>query len=173
METNEQICDLFKTVKNNIDTRTILRIKEDNPALRDNNLGSQIAFYREKKKLTQKELAKILNVSRDWIVKIENTRLRQINVKLLKRIFEVLEMEDKVKLTSYLRYVLNEPSKTLKNFLKDNHLNCVQLGEWMKTSPAVIRKWTRGNHVMTEYNFIKMKKALKENGYDLLQKLKG
>ena len=37
----------------------------------------------------------------------------------------------------------------------------------MKTSPAVIRKWTRGNHVMTEYSFIKLKKALVENGYDL------
>ena len=66
-----------------------------------------------------------------------------------------------------IKYILNEPAKTLKNFLKDNHLNCVQLGKWMKTSPAVIRKWTRGNHVMTEYSFIKMKKALKENGYSL------
>ena len=166
METNEQICDLFKTIKGNIDTTKTLRIKENNPVLRDNNLGSQIAFYREKKKLTQKELAKILNVSRDWIVKIENTRLKKINVKLLKRIFKVLEMEDKVKLTSYLKYILNEPAKTLKNFLKDNHLNCVQLGKFMKTSPAVIRKWTRGNHIMTEYSFIKLKKALVENGYD-------
>ena len=134
--------------------------------MNNTKIGNFIKQLRKQQKLTQKELAKILNVSRDWIVKIENTRLRQINVKLLKRIFEVLEMEDKVKLTAYLKYILNDPAKTLKKFLKDNHLNCVQLGEWMKTSPAVIRKWTRGNHVMTEYSFIKMKKALKENGYD-------
>lgn len=59
-----------------------------------------------------------------------------------------------------------DTTKTLKNFLKDNHLNCVRLGKFMKTSPAVIRKWTRGNHIMTEYSFIKLKKALVENGYE-------
>lgn len=157
---------MFKTIKANIDTTKTLTIKEDNPVLRDNNLGNQIAFYRKRKKLTQKQLAEILNISRDWIVKIENTRLKQINVELLKKIFKVLEMEDKVKLTAYLRYILNEPAKTLKIFLKDNNLNCVQLGKWMKTSPAVIRKWTRGNHVMNEYNFIRLKEALAENGYN-------
>ena len=74
METNEQICDLFKTVKNNIDTRTFLRIKEDNPALRDNNLGNQIAFYREKKKLTQMDLSHKSGIPQATISRLESFR---------------------------------------------------------------------------------------------------
>ena len=38
-ETNEQICDLFRFIKRNIDTIKTIKIKEGNPILRDNNLG--------------------------------------------------------------------------------------------------------------------------------------
>ena len=96
MELDDRICDLFRYIKEKLDTKVTLKV-EEKIELKDSKLGSEIEYYRKKKHLTQQQLADRLNISRWSIMKYENTENQnKINSKLLSRLFYELEIPEKV-----------------------------------------------------------------------------
>ncbi len=58
------------------------------------NFGKNIAKFRKQKKLTQNQLAEILDISREHLAKIETAK-RGISINLLFRVSEVLGVPEK------------------------------------------------------------------------------
>lgn len=48
MELETQICDLFRYIKEKVDTKVTLKV-EEKIELKDSKLGSEIEYYRKKK----------------------------------------------------------------------------------------------------------------------------
>lgn len=167
VETNSKIKDLFKYVKENIDTKRIVKVEDARFRLKDLSLGSQIAYYRKKKNMTQLQLAQKVNMHIDSIKKYENHPIKQIkDVSHLKDIFNILGMTDKVYLSDYYRFVLNNPSKILTEFTKNNNITGKELGRLMGKNAHQVRRWIRGETVMTEENFEILKPILKQMNYE-------
>ena len=57
-------------------------------------IGKSIAKYRKERKLTQNQLAEILDISREHLAKIETAK-RCVSLSLLFKIAEVLEVSEK------------------------------------------------------------------------------
>lgn len=95
----------------------------DEIELKDETLGGQIAYYRKLKGMNQEQLAKKINVCRDIIIFYErNKEYRQINQRTMnnyRRIFEVLEIEDKIKLQGYEKFILTGQAENIKNSVKE------------------------------------------------------
>ena len=157
--------DLFRYVKENVDTKRIIDLKSCKIQLDNMRLGSQIAYFRKKKNLTQRQLAKKINVCTDSIKKYENQEIILINIDVLKKIFEVLNMNDKVILNDYFKFVLNNPSEILKDFLNINNMKGVDLARLMNKNSHEVHKWIRGNTVMSESNFNLLMPIMKEKNY--------
>ncbi len=55
-------------------------------------LGKNIAFYRQQKKLSQEKLAEIVDISREYITRVENGQ-KSISLKKLFAIADALEVD--------------------------------------------------------------------------------
>ena len=55
-------------------------------------LGKNIAFYRQQKKLSQEKLAEIVDLSREYITRVENGQ-KSISLKKLFAIADALEVD--------------------------------------------------------------------------------
>ncbi len=58
------------------------------------NFGRNIAKYRKQKKLTQNQLAELLDITREHLAKIETAK-RGISINLLFRLSDTLEVAEK------------------------------------------------------------------------------
>ena len=58
------------------------------------NFGKNIAKYRKQKKLTQNQLAELLDITREHLAKIETAK-RGISINLLFRLSDTLEVAEK------------------------------------------------------------------------------
>ena len=111
-ETRDNINDIFSKIKENSDFNEkinfkINELKEPNI----NNIGEQISYYRKIKGWTQIELAKKVNTCKECIRAYEHKTIKLVNVKLLKKIIKVLEIENKIVLPPYEKFILYDQSK--------------------------------------------------------------
>ncbi|WP_353685123.1 helix-turn-helix transcriptional regulator [Thermodesulfovibrio sp. 3907-1M] len=61
--------------------------------LEKTRLAAQIAYYREKRGLTQSKLAELLNTSQSTIARLENPNYHNYSVKTLRKIAKILNLE--------------------------------------------------------------------------------
>ena len=164
----EKVCDLFQYLKEKLDTKRIIKLEEKNE-LRDYQLGSQIAYYRKKCHLTQEELANKLNVSRDLIIRYETNKIGQklINKDFLLKIFEYLDMTNKVMLNDYMGFILNDSTKALNKFLNENNIKRNELAKLMNVNKCMIEKWVKGTSIMSKKSFNKLKPILDRNNFNI------
>lgn len=158
MATKDNINSLFNKLRKNIDCN--VKIESPKPVIEEpntNNIGKQIAYYRKIKGLTQNELAKNLNVSKSCINAYENRELRLVNVEFLKRVFEILEIEKKVKLPQYEAFILNNQSEKLKKILKENKLNYKQFSRTINVDYSNVKKWLKGQAIMSKTSYNKIR----------------
>ena len=122
-----------------------------------NNIGKQIAYYRKQKGLTQIQLADKLHVSKSCINAYENRELKLVNIEFLKRVFEVLEINNKIKLPQYEEFILNNQSQKLKKLLKENGLNYKQFSKTINVDYSNVKKWLKGQAIMSKTSYNKIR----------------
>lgn len=67
--------------------------KEFYRGLEKTRIAAEIAYFREKRGLTQAQLAKILNTSQSTIARLENPNYRSYSLKTLRKIADALGLE--------------------------------------------------------------------------------
>lgn len=87
------------------------------------------------------ELAQQLGVSRHTIIGIESERIKSPNIELLKKIFEILEIKDKIVLPDYIKFLMDNPSKQLKQFQVENNLAHNELAKIIEIDRYNLKKW--------------------------------
>lgn len=159
MATKDSVNSLFNKLRENINCN--VKIELPKPIIEEpnsNNIGKQIAYYRKIKGLTQTQLANLLNVSKSCINAYENRELRLVNIEFLKRVFEVLEINNKIKLPRYEEFILNNQSQKLKKVLKENNLNYKQFSKTINVDYSNVKKWLNGQAIMSKTSYNKIRK---------------
>ena len=124
-------------------------------------LGEQIKYYRRLAGIKQRDLALRLGYERGVIDSLENDEIKMVNVNLIRDVIKELDIEDKVVINDdYIAFVLNEPDQQLLEFRRKNHLTRVELSRMMGTHISVIKKWERGQSIMTRTSYNKLKKCM-------------
>lgn len=162
MATKNNINSLFNKLRENINCNIKLELPK--PIIETpntNNIGKQIAYYRKQKGLTQTQLAELLNVSKSCINAYENRELRLVNIEFLKRVFETLEIKNKINLPKYEEFILNNQSQKLKKVLKENNLNYKQFSKTINVDYSNVKKWLKGQAVMSKTSYNKIKNIYK------------
>lgn len=159
MATKDNINRLFNKLRESINCNIKLELLK--PIIEEpntNDIGEQIAYYRKQKGLTQTQLANLLNVSKSCINAYENRELKLVNVEFLKRVFEVLEINNKIKLPAYEEFILNNQSQKLKKLLKENNLNYKRFSKSINVDYSNVKKWLNGQAIMSKTSYNKIRK---------------
>jgi transcriptional regulator with XRE-family HTH domain len=61
--------------------------------LEKTRLAAEIAYYREKKGLTQSQLARLLNTSQSTIARLENPNYENYSINTLRKVAKILDLE--------------------------------------------------------------------------------
>lgn len=130
------------------------------------SLGEQIAYFRKLKGWTQIELAEKLGTCKECIRSYEHKCIKLINVKLLKKMIEVLDIEDKIILPPYEKFILYNQSKNMKKILKDYNLNVYRLAKEIKTDDSNVMKWVKGKSIMSRTSFEKLMNYIEKRNND-------
>ena len=158
MATKDNINSLFNKLRKYINCNIKLELPK--PIIEEpntNNIGEQIAYYRKQKGLTQTQLADKLHVSKSCINAYENREVRLVNIEFLKRVFEVLEINNKIKLPQYEEFILNNQSHKLKKLLKENGLNYKQFSKAINVDYSNVKKWLKGQAIMSKTSYNKIR----------------
>lgn len=159
METLYNIKSVIKDIKENVQNKvevTIPKIRIEKPETDD--IGKQIAYYRKLKGWNQTQLAEKLGVTKSCINSYENRPIKIVNVKFLKSIFNVLEIENKVNLPEYENFIFNNQQDGIKKILEENKLNCFQLAKIIGVDDTNVQKWTKGESVMSRKSYNRLVK---------------
>lgn len=107
-------------------------------------MGEQIAYYRKIKGLRQEDLADEVGISRHTVSTIEEKGDDYYNIEILKKIFDFLEISDKVVLTDYLKFLLRAPPIEIKQVRKDKHLTQIEFAKLMRVRESTVKSWENG-----------------------------
>lgn len=175
MVTDDEIKQLFKKIKKDYvidEYDKSINIITDEIELKDETLGGQIAYYRKLKGMKQEELAKEINVCRDIIIFYErNKEYRQINQRTMnnyKKIFKVLEIEDKVKLQGYEKFILTGQAENIKKFCERTGITKKQIANIVNMPYNTISQWSNGRINMSKNKYEKLEEGVSKLGYSLI-----
>lgn len=124
--------------------RTILE-KKDVTGL---SIGEQIRHFRMIKGFTQKQLGKEIGIDRAYISEIEIGR-KEPSIRVLKKIIQILDVEEKIKIPKYTLFLMNNPSEKIKNFEKNNNLSNHEFAVLMRTNITYVKKWIEGKRTIS------------------------
>lgn len=175
MVTDDEIKRLFRKIKADDaidDTDKNISIITENIELKDETLGSQIAYYRKLRGLKQIELAEKVDVCREIIIDYErNKEYRQLNKKTMeiyKKIFKALEIEDKIKLQGYERFILTGQANNINNFCEKTGITKKQIASIVGMPYNTIIQWSYGRINMSKNKYEKLERELSKRGYQLM-----
>lgn len=77
--------------------------------LEKTRIATEIAYYREKRGLTQKELAKLLGTSQSTIARLENPFYDNYSINTLRKIAKILDLQLVVSLKEKSESVVENP----------------------------------------------------------------
>ena len=156
-ETTDSINNIFMEIKENSDFDKKIDFKIDTLEKPDTkSLGKQIAYYRKTKGWTQIELAKKANTCKECIRNCEHKTIKIVNIELLKRIIEVLDIQDKIILPPYEKFILYDQSRNMKKILEDYNLSVYKLAKAIKTDDSNVMKWVKGKSVISRTSYNKL-----------------
>lgn len=156
-ETTDSINNVFMEIKENSDFDKKIDFKIDTlEKPNTKSLGEQIAYYRKIKGWTQIELAKKLDTCKECIRNYEHKTIKLVNIELLKRIIEVLDIEDKIILPPYEKFILYDQSRNMKKILEDHNLSVYKLAKAIKTDDSNVMKWVKGKSVISRTSYNKL-----------------
>ncbi|MCL2841864.1 MAG: helix-turn-helix domain-containing protein [Oscillospiraceae bacterium] len=141
-----------------IKTHTVRKVK---PIDKNSTLGEQIKYYRRLADIEQTELAQRIGCCRYTIGSIENYKSKFIDVDLIKRVLDELEIKDKVKINDdYIKFLLDNPSETITNFRKERSLTRKELADMVGVYISSIRAWELGITTITRKKFDILKRCM-------------
>lgn len=158
MATHEEIRFIFTLLKQQINTEISMNISKTLLGYKDVtslSVGKQIKHFRTLKELTQKELAKKINTDRAYISEIEND-IKFPSIELLKKIIEVLNMEERITLPPYTLFLMNNPVEKIKKYQIENNISNHKLSKILKTNSTYVKKWINGQTVISKSVYEKL-----------------
>ena len=164
LEKQVAISKLFNKLQDKLDTEIIVHTSPTwkIPEINENSsLGEQIKYYRRLKNIKQTDLCLKLGCDRGVLDHLENRNMKLININLVKDIIKELDIEDKIIMNDdYISFIFNNPSKAIMDFRKKNNLKRIDLSKTMNTDISVIKRWEKGQCIMTRASFEKLKKCM-------------
>lgn len=158
------ISKLFDKLKDKLDTEIIIHTSPTwkIPRINENStLGEQIKYYRRLANIKQTDLCLKLGCDRGVLDHLENRKLKLVNINLIKDIIKELNIEDKIIINDdYIAFILDNPSKTILDFRKENNLKRIDLARMLDKDISVIKKWETGKSQMTRASYNKLKKCM-------------
>lgn len=158
MATNDRIDLLFSKMRKNINPNVEVVIPK--PIIEKpegDDIGKQIAYYRKIQGRTQKEICKKLGINRSTMNMYETKPIKLVNVKILKMIFKELNIENKIVLPDYEKFIFNNQAEKMQKLLKENNLTSYQFAKIVGVDDCNVRKWMLGKSVMSRASFNKIK----------------
>lgn len=164
LENQLAISKLFDKLKDKLDTEIIIHTSPTwkIPRINENStLGEQIKYYRRLANIKQTDLCLKLGCDRGVLDHLENRELKLVNINLIKDIIKELNIEDKIIINDdYIAFILDNPSKTILDFRKENNLKRIDLARMLDKDISVIKKWETGKSQMTRASYNKLKKCM-------------
>lgn len=128
------------------------------------SLGSQIKYFRELKGITQEELGTAVGMTKYAIRNIENNEMRLVNLTLLDKLIDYLDIQDKIQYEDeYIRFIKNNPIAVIKDYRKRNNLTQYQLSKLLNTGDGTVKQWETGRCVISRNSYEKIKKLFTED----------
>lgn len=149
MELENSISNLFNhinktlslTFKLKTHTKRILK-----PLTKDSTLGEQIKYYRMLEDIKQTDLGINLNFHRSTLHHLENKDIKLVNINLIKRILEELDIENKITINdNYISFLMNDPCNKLLKLRQSLNLTRSEFASLVNVSITTVRRWELGN----------------------------
>ncbi|MEG1829844.1 MAG: helix-turn-helix transcriptional regulator [Cellulosilyticaceae bacterium] len=151
------------SIRNTIITETYFEEACNVPVslINTDTVGGKVTYHRVAKDLLQRELAKLCNLDRATIIRLENNQV-QPSLYILKTIALVLEIDVALLLDDYFKFLL-EYDTTIKCLRKDLKLTQLQLGAILKVHRKTICRWENRSIKPTRDNYNRLVSKLNLN----------
>ena len=143
-------------------------VKKNEIILRDETLGAQIAYYRSLKGITQRELGKMVGVTKETIKTDERRKPFVITDEVkerFKKIFKILEIESKVKFDKYEELIYSDRQvEILSNLINEINLPVNKIAVDLDIRLHRMKKYLSGETPIYKshyYNMLKYRDNLK------------
>ena len=155
---------MFYNLKDVIPNTIVLTthtLKKVNTINDNSTIGEQIKHYRKLADIKQADLSEKLGYSRGLLLHLENEEMKLVDVDLLKAIIKELNIEDKIVINDdYIKFLLDNPSKTIFDLRQKMNLTIPQFANMLDVSRSAVRFWENGKSQITRKMFDKLKKSM-------------
>lgn len=118
-------------------------------------IGNRIRKNRLKKGLSQATLAKEANIGRKYLIGFENDQYFP-SLHNIRKIAEVLQVDEDYLCDSYLKFIKNNPSKKILSIREGFNLTRKELGELLNVHSGTIKKWEVSISIINRINYYKL-----------------
>lgn len=111
--------------------------------INDTTFGGAIKKRRIEKHMTIKEIAKLIGVSKETYMRVEQNKYDLHNADKLNALCDILDLDTQKICSPYQLFLLNNPSEQILNYRKQNNLSQNDLAKYLNTSRQQISSWER------------------------------
>lgn len=106
-------------------------------------VGERLQFYRHKKSLLQKDVAKAVGIDRSTYISYENPEHINYPLNVLKKLADLYEVDITALLDDYNKFLYNGQAVQIKNTRKSLGLTQFHFGELYGVSTRTVRGWEK------------------------------
>lgn len=135
------------------------------PKIDENStFGQQIKYYRRLANIKQTDICSQIGCDRIVLRHLENEHLEFVNIKLLKQILKILNIENIITINDeYIAFLLDNPAQKLRQYRKDNGLSGKDFAQKIGVNIKNYRIWEQQKGNPSRSNFNKLKEILNNN----------
>ncbi len=124
----------------------------------DSTFGGTIKKQRIEKHMTIKQVANIVDISVDTLMRIEQNKYDLHNADKLRKLCDILDLDAQKICSPYQLFILNNQGEQILKFRKDNHLTQKQLAELLNTDRQAISRYENNTNPMPYEIWIKLQR---------------
>lgn len=140
-----------------------LNEKKQKPLKKDCTLGEQLKYHRISKGIKRPSMSKLLNISLSSLISLEDNKDRvKFNVKIIKEYINILELniDDLIINDDYIKFILDNPSKKIKNTRKQLKLTQRQFDDLIGVKHSCTAHWEEKRLLISKKNYEKLKEHI-------------
>lgn len=107
----------------------------------DSTFGGAVKKQRIEKHMTIKQVANVVGLSVDTLMRIEQNKYDLHNADKLKKLCDILNLDAQKICSPYQLFLLNNQGEQIQKFRKDNHLTQKQLAELLNTDRQAVSRY--------------------------------
>lgn len=115
----------------------------------DSTFGGAIKKQRIEKHMTIKQVANVVGLSVDTLMRIEQNKYDLHNADKLKKLCDILDLDAQKICSPYQLFLLNNQGEQILKFRKDNHLTQKQLAELLNTDRQTVSRYENNINPMS------------------------